>query len=383
MASKYRDYDKEIMSQQDYEKLQGYKQDWANATDDAGRLKANDNAEQLRAGYGYARGKDGAGFDMFGGLKGVRDDTNAQLLKWQSSQNNPTGNSDFYKQWTSLANQYMKRDPFSYDLASDGLYQQYADQYTRLGNQAMQDTLGQAAALTGGYNSSYSQGAGQQAYQGYIDQLNNIVPELYGQALNRYNQEGQDLMSAASLAGQGYSQEQTDYWNNLNYWSQQAGQEQNYNLTVDQQAQAAKQNAYSNLVTAISNTGYRPTDAELKASGMTREEADKWAAYYTRNNLGFSSGSGGGGGGGRRSGGGGGGGDVNDNDSTSPSALAGAFAASNVGTKYITSTEVQNYMRDHGFNAAQRQEFIGALVSQQGYEYSPDTERQKEYWANR
>lgn len=383
MASKYRDYDKEIMSQQDYEKLQGYKQDWANATDAAGRKKANDNAEQLRAGYGYARGKDGAGFDMFGGLKGVRDDTNAQLLKWQSSQNNPTGNSDFYKQWTLLANQYMNRDPFSYDLASDGLYQQYEDQYTRLGNQAMQDTLGQAAALTGGYNSSYSQGAGQQAYQGYLDQLNNIVPELYGQALNRYNQEGQDLMSAASLAGQGYSQEQTDYWNNLNYWSQQAGQEQNYNLTVDQQAQAAKQNAYSNLVTAISNTGYRPTDAELKASGMTREEADKWAAYYTRNNLGFSSGSGGGGGGGRRSGGGGGGGYVNDNDSTSPSALAGAFAASNVGTKYITSTEVQNYMRDHGFNAAQRQEFIGALVSQQGYEYSPDTERQKEYWANR
>mgnify|MGYP007022401407 CR=1 FL=1 len=115
---------------------------------------------------------------------------------------------------------------------------------------------------------------------------------------------------------------------------------------------------------------------------MTREEADKWAAYYTMNNLGFSSGSGGGGGG-RRSGGGGGDRYVNDNDSTSPSALAGAFAASNVGTKYITSTEVQNYMRDHGFNAAQRQEFIGALVSQQGYEYSPDTERQKKYWANR
>lgn len=359
MASKYRDYDKEIMSQQDYEKLQGYKQDYANATDAAGRKKANDNAEQLRAGYGYARGKDGAGFDLFGGLEGVRDDTNAQLLKWQSSQNNPTGNSDFYKQWTELSKQYMNRDPFSYDLASDGLYQQYADQYTRLGSQAMQDTLGQAAALTGGYNSSYSQGAGQQAYQGYLDQLNNIVPELYGQALNRYNQEGQDLMSAASLAGQGYAQEQNDYWNNLNYWSQQAGQEQAYG-----------QNKYGNLVTAISNTGYRPTDAELQSAGMTREEADKWAAYYNMNNLGFSSGSGGGGGGGRRSSGGGDR-NANDNDSgdnvtddairAAAQQMAHDWDPAKMGWKTLDNGNIDAYIKSQGWNNAQRAAFLGYL----------------------
>ena len=359
MASKYRDYDKEIMSQQDYEKLQGYKQDYANATDAAGRQKANDNAEQLRAGYGYARGKDGAGFDLFGGLEGVRDDTNAQLLKWQSSQNNPTGNSDFYKQWTSLANQYMNRDPFSYDLASDGLYQQYADQYTRLGDQAMQDTLGQAAALTGGYNSSYSQGAGQQAYQVYLDQLNNIVPELYGQALNRYNQEGQDLMSAASLAGQGYSQEQTDYWNNLNYWSQQAATEQAYG-----------QNKYGNLVTAISNTGYRPTDAELQSAGMTREEADKWAAYYTMNNLGFSSGSGGGGGGGRRSGGGGGSGSGSGGSDTTDKARAAAqeIAGSFEGYRTLDGSELSGKLS--GYSAEDRAKIMAYLRKYHNFFYS-------------
>lgn len=356
MASKYRDYDKEIMSQQDYEKLQGYKQDWANATDDAGRKKANDNAEQLRAGYGYARGKDGAGFDLFGGLEGVRDDTNAQLLKWQSSQNNPTGNSDFYKQWTSLANQYMNRDPFSYDLASDGLYQQYADQYTRLGSQAMQETLGQAAALTGGYNSSYAQGAGQQAYQGYLDQLNNIVPELYGQALNRYNQEGQDLMSAASLAGQGYAQEQTDYWNNLNYWSQQAGQEQAYG-----------QNKYGNLVTAISNTGYRPTDAELQSAGMTREEADKWAAYYTMNNLGFSSGSGGGGGG-RRSNGGGGSGSGGSGGSGDKYMQAAAKLKDEYGNSYVDSGWLDYKLYNEGYSQTEIQKIKNYLLND-GWSY--------------
>lgn len=328
MASKYRDYDKDIMSQSDYEKLQGFKNDYASATDDAGRQAAHQNAAKLREQYGYSMGGDGSQFSILNPMQGVSTDTGAQLLKWQNQANNPTGQSEFYKQWTSLANQYMNRDPFSYDLASDGLYQQYADQYTRLGSQAMQDTLGQAAALTGGYNSSYSQGAGQQAYQGYLDQLNNIVPELYGQALNRYNQEGQDLMSAASLAGQGYSQEQTDYWNNLNYWSQQAATEQAYG-----------QNKYGNLVTAISNTGYRPTDAELQSAGMTREEADKWAAYYTMNNLGFSSGSGGGGGGGRRSGGGGGGG-YSSHDDTADNEGEGSSGITNKTQKGYTISQI-------------------------------------------
>ena len=337
MASYLRDYDKELMSQEDYEKLQGYKQDWANATDNATKLQANKNAEALRNRYGYYRGGDGAGFGLLNKKEGVSDDTNYNLLK--ATNNNPTGQSDFYNQWKGLLEQYNNRDPFSYDMASDGLYQQYANQYTRLGDQAMQDTLGQAAALTGGYNSSYAQNAGQQAYQGYLDRLNDIVPELYEQARGLYAQEGDEILQKAQLAAQGYNQETADYWNNLNYWSQQAGQEQNYNLAVDQQAQAAKQNAYSNLVTAISNTGYRPTDAELKASGMTREEADKWAAYYTMNNLGFSSGSGGGGGGGRRSGGSGGGG-YSSPDDTADNEGEGSSGITNKTQKGYTISQI-------------------------------------------
>lgn len=323
MASIYRDYDKEIMSQADYERLQGFKNDYANATDDAGRKKANENAEALRGQYGYKRGGSGSDFSLLNPMQGVSQETNINLLKYQNQANNPTGQSDFYKQWTNQINAYMNRDPFSYDMASDALYQQYADQHTRLGNQAMQDTLGQAAALTGGYNSSYSQGAGQQTYQRYLEQLNNLVPELYGQARDTYYREGQDMLNAAELAAQGYNQETADYWNNLNYWAQQAGNEQNqywqqkgfdqseyWNQRDYEQQQAAfaaeqKQAAYGNLVTAISNTGYQPTDAELAAAGMTREEANKWANYYAMQQAQvFSSGSGGGGGGGRRSSGG-------------------------------------------------------------------------------
>ena len=49
-----------------------------------------------------------------------------------------------------LYDQITNRKPFQYDLNQDALYQQYKEQYQRLGRQAMEDTMGQAAALTGG-----------------------------------------------------------------------------------------------------------------------------------------------------------------------------------------------------------------------------------------
>ena len=276
----YRDYDREILSDEDYGRLQGYQQQWQQATDEAGRQQANQQAQQLREQYGYSMGGDGRTFTINNPQTGVSQDTGAQLLHYQSQQNNPTGRSDLYQTWQSLLDQYTNRQPFTYDLTGDGLYQQYANQYQRLGNQAMQDTLGQAAGLTGGYNSSYAQSAGQQAYQGYLDQLNDIVPELYGQAYSRYAAEGDRIANAAQLAAQGYGQEQTDYWNNLNYWQSQAQNEQSQYWNQQQYDQTARQQAYSNLVTAISNTGYRPTSGELQAAGMTQQEADSWAAYF-------------------------------------------------------------------------------------------------------
>lgn len=367
MASYLRDYDKELMSQEDYEKLQGYKRDWANATDNATKLQANKNAEALRNRYGYYRGGDGAGFGLLNKKEGVSDDTNYNLLK--ATNNNPTGQSDFYNQWKGLLEQYNNRDPFSYDMASDGLYQQYADQYTRLGNQAMQDTLGQAAALTGGYNSSYAQNAGQQAYQGYLDRLNDIVPELYEQARGLYAQEGDEILQKAQLAAQGYNQETADYWNNLNFWSGRADQEQNYNLTAGQNAMANKQTAYSNLVTSISNTGYSPTDADLSAAGMTREEANAWKNYWIAQNGGLvTGGSGGGGGsGGRRSsgGGGGGGGGNGGGGGKSPSELAAQYI-SEYGRTYADDPKVTEFMTAHKLYGDERQRFIASLLDPAG-----------------
>ena len=99
----------------------------------------------------------------------------------------------------NIVDSILNRDKFSYDLNGDALYQQYKDKYIQQGKMAMQDTMGQAAAMTGGYGNSYAQSAGQQAYNAHLENLNDIVPELYQMAYDRYNQEGQDLYNKYSM----------------------------------------------------------------------------------------------------------------------------------------------------------------------------------------
>lgn len=109
---------------------------------------------------------------------------------------------------TSLYDQIRNRKKFNYDMGTDPLYQQYREQYQRLGRLAMQDTMGQAAALTGGYGSTYGEQVGQQAYNAYLQNLNDIVPQLQQQAYQRYQDEGTDLYNQYSLVK---GREDTDY----------------------------------------------------------------------------------------------------------------------------------------------------------------------------
>lgn len=111
-----------------------------------------------------------------------------------------------------------KRKKFSYDLNGDALYQQYKDKYVQQGKQAMQDTMGQAAALTGGYASTYGQAVGQQQYDAYLQNLNDVVPELYQLALSRYQMEGDDLKTQYSLLADQYQQEYGQYRDKVGDW---------------------------------------------------------------------------------------------------------------------------------------------------------------------
>ena len=118
-------------------------------------------------------------------------------------------------------NRVLNRDKFTYDLNSDAIYNQYKNQYINLGKLAMQDTMGQAAALTGGYGNSYAATVGNQAYQGYLQQLNDVVPDLYQMALNQYNAEGDNLMNQYSMLANQYNTEYGEYRDKVSDWNTQ------------------------------------------------------------------------------------------------------------------------------------------------------------------
>ena len=144
----------------------------------------------------------------------------------------PTYKGTYDAQLDEIYNQIINRDKFKYDLNSDALYNQYKDQYVNLGKMAMMDTMGQAAGMTGGYGNSYASTAGNQAYQAYLQQLNDVVPELYGMARDQYNQEGQDLLNKYSVTGDmadteygRYQDDLSQWWHNVDYLTGRADTE--------------------------------------------------------------------------------------------------------------------------------------------------------------
>lgn len=149
------------------------------------------------------------------------DTVNDAYSALQSHLQNKPG--EYSSKWQDQINEIIgniqNREDFSYDINNDALYQQYKDQYTALGKLAMQDTMGQAAAMTGGYGSSYASSAGNQAYQQYLSKLNEVVPELYGMARDQYNQEGQELYNQYGLLSDQENQDYGRYMDSYNQWA--------------------------------------------------------------------------------------------------------------------------------------------------------------------
>lgn len=129
---------------------------------------------------------------------------------------------DFNYTWQDQLNdvteKILGREKFSYNLNGDALYQQYKNKYIQQGKLAMADTMGQAAAMTGGYGNSYAQSVGQQAYNAQLDKLNDIVPELWQMAYDKYLQEGQDLYNQYSLLGDNYNMEYGKHRDSVADW---------------------------------------------------------------------------------------------------------------------------------------------------------------------
>lgn len=164
-------------------------------------------------------------------------------------------------QLKELYDQIVNRDPFSYDINKDMLYQQYANEYARNGKLAMMDTMGQAAALTGGYGSSYGQQVGQQTYNAYLQQLGDIVPDLYDKAYAHYQDEGDQLMQQYAMMGDLADDEYAKFLDSYNRWATEREYAQN-------EADKAYERGYQDYLTRLNQYN---VDREY---GLSREQLD-------------------------------------------------------------------------------------------------------------
>ena len=151
-----------------------------------------------------------------------------QLLQQLSS-----GKTSYTDQIKDLMGQIQNREKFEYDVDSDVLFQQYLASSMASGKTAMQDTIGQASALTGGYGSTYATSAGNQQYNAYIQDAYNNLLEYYQMALEAYQMEGEEMYNQLAMLNQAdttefqrlydswganFSSAQNMYQNEYNSW---------------------------------------------------------------------------------------------------------------------------------------------------------------------
>ena len=171
------------------------------------------------------------------------------LKQWQ--QNRPADyQSSYQDKINSLLGQLLERENFQYSYTRDPLYRQYEQLYTQNAHNASA-----AAALTGGYGSSYATSAAQQAYQQQIGGLASAIPTLYNLALDTYQSGGEEL---------------------VNRLDQLNGQEQNAQTLYDRQLQ--------DYYTQLQQKGEAYNDAYAKDYGQYQEHLnrlDTLHGYYT------------------------------------------------------------------------------------------------------
>ena len=200
---------------------------------------------------------------------------NSQLQKIQS------GKTSYSDQVRDMMDTIMGREKFTYDVDKDPLFQQALASAMGSGKTAMQDTIGQASALTGGYGSTYATSAGNQAYNTFIEDAYNNLPQYYQMAMEAYQMEGDDLYRQLDML---VGADEREYSRNVTaYDATYQHRNQMYNEAY-QQFRDAKNDAYNIANLKLSEHGQLVNDAYNYfnasadyANTLYEREYNKWA----------------------------------------------------------------------------------------------------------
>ena len=168
--------------------------------------------------------------------------------------------SKYTRQIAELYDRIMNRPEFRYDVSKDPLFASYKNQYIQGGQRAMQDAMGTASALTGGYGNSWGATAGYQAYQWYLQQLNSVIPQLEQYAFDKYKYYGEEMRKNLDMTNELDSIDYSRYRDTVDDWQTSAAMAQNA-YQFEKQSDLA---AWENML------GYYQNMAEM-------ENSDYWA----------------------------------------------------------------------------------------------------------
>lgn len=192
------------------------------------------------------------------------------------------GTTSYSDQLDRAISRILDRDEFSYDANSDQLFQQALASAMNSGKSAMQDTIGQASALTGGYGSTYATSAANQAYNAFIEDAYDNLPEYYQMALQAYQIEGQEMYQMVDMLSAADAREYGRMVDSFNVTSQYRNQAYNEAYTLHQDSIT---NAYNSANLQLGEHAQLVSNAYNIYSAASNEYENAYAKEYDRWNA--------------------------------------------------------------------------------------------------
>ena len=156
---------------------------------------------------------------------------------------------------------------FDWDTGSKA-YQQYRAQAQANAATSAENAQANAAMLAGGYGSSYADSVAKQGQQQALSGIDNAVPGLRSQALSKYQNQQNDLLSALSGMANTEALDRSAYGSNFaNYTAWQ-----NFLANQSEQARNENDNYWNNLWNTVKNIGSAALTAYDEYKGCTYQE---------------------------------------------------------------------------------------------------------------
>lgn len=162
-------------------------------------------------------------------------------------------------------------------------YKALEKSYTAAGQKAMQDTLAQLSARTGGLASTYAGQAGQQVYSDYLNEMENAAydryqdenAELYNLLEAQRSAEATEYARLLDRISMGQQAEETEYKRS------QAAEQQSYERGLLEREEARE--TVDNMIAMGATLSQIPADL-LEKSGYSSEYVNAGNANYWRKN---------------------------------------------------------------------------------------------------